>query len=103
MAAVVNSYVKQKTSILTAREKEYLILSSIGCTNYEIARVLTVSLSTVKKTFECIFLKLNAKNKTNAVTIAFAHKILSVEIISAVLAMYFSKLKENNINQNLLL
>ncbi len=64
-------------SILTIREKEYLSLVAMGFKNHEIAKILFVSHSTVKKELESIFTKLCARNRANAVTIAFLHKILT--------------------------
>jgi len=68
--------------VLTRREIEYLKLAATGHKNKEIALILTVSISTVKKTFENIFRKFNAKDRTHAVTIAFVHKILTPEILN---------------------
>jgi len=77
--------------ILTKREIEYLTLAATGHKNKEIALILTVTLSTVKKMFESIFKKFNAKDRTHAVTIAFIHKILTDEIISEVWNKYSRK------------
>lgn len=78
-------------SILTKREIEYLTLAATGHKNREIAGILAVTLSTVKKTFENIFRKLNAKDRTHAVTVAFIHKILTPEIINEITNKYVRK------------
>lgn len=68
-------------SILTNREIEYLALVALGYKNNIVAKSLSVSQSTVKKTLEKIFKKLNAKDRTNAVAIAFTHNFLSNEML----------------------
>lgn len=55
---------------LTAREVEILKLIAIGYENKEIAKVLYVSIHTVKAHIERIFRTLNAKNRANCVYIA---------------------------------
>ena len=62
---------------LTAREIEYISLAAIGFKNIEIADILSVTNSTVKKTLETVFSKLQARNRTNAVTVAFVHEIIT--------------------------
>lgn len=78
-------------SILTKREIEYLTLAATGHKNREIAGILTVTVSTVKKTFEVIFRKFKAKDRTHAVTIAFIHEIITTEIIEEVTKKYARK------------
>ena len=51
---------------LTAREVEVLRLVSRGCTNRQIARELTLSLSTVKSHVEHIIAKLDVSDRTQA-------------------------------------
>ena len=75
--------------ILTQREIEYLSLAALGCKNKEIATKLIVSCSTVKKTFETVFRKLQARNKTNAVTKAFLLGILTPRILTNVQDRYY--------------
>ena len=72
----------QKKCILTNREIEYLALASLGYKNIEIAGILSVSLGAVKKTLEVIYQKIHAKDRTNAVTIAFLHDIINIEILN---------------------
>ena len=87
---------KNKTSIiilnnqrrLTNRETEYLSLAAMGFKNREIANILFVSISTVKKAFEIIFRKLSAKDRAHAVTIAFIHKLLNAHILTNVSEKY---------------
>ena len=66
---------------LTGREVEYLSLSTMGFKNREIAEILCVTDSTVKKAFEKIYSKLNAKNNSSAVGIGYAKEILSNNVI----------------------
>lgn len=54
-------------NILTPREIEYLALAALGFKNLQIAEILVVTQSTVKKMLESIFSKLNAKDRTHAV------------------------------------
>ena len=68
-------------SILTDRELEYLSMVALGYKNNAIAKRLFVTNSTVKKTLENIYKKLNAKDRANAIAIAFSHKILSPELL----------------------
>lgn len=83
---------KEKVSlnnkILTCREVEYLALAALGYHNYQIAQILYVSFSTVRKTLEKIFFKLHAMDRANAVAIAFVHRILSAEILTQVIRYY---------------
>ncbi len=68
-------------NILTNRELEYLSMVALGYKNNVIAKCLFVTNSTVKKTLENIYRKLNAKDRANAIAVAFSHKILSAEVI----------------------
>ncbi len=74
--------------VLTDREIEYLSLASLGFKNKEIAQILSVSIGAVKKTLEIIFQKVHAKDRTNAVTIAFLHDIINIEILSFIAKKY---------------
>ena len=69
-------------NILTNREMEYLCLVALGYHNNIIAKNLFVTRNTVKKTLEKIFKKLNAKDRANAVAIAFTHKFITQQYIS---------------------
>lgn len=71
-----------RQNFLTIREIEFLSLAALGCKNKDIAKILFVSKSTVKKTFENVFRDLNAKNKANAVAIAFVLGIIDSKSIS---------------------
>lgn len=73
-------------SVLTPREVEYLALVALGYKNNEIAKILYVSYSTVKKTLELIFGKLNAKNRAHAVAILFMTGILTSNQIKKIKA-----------------
>lgn len=74
--------------ILTEREIEYLSLAALGCKNYIIADLLIVTTSTVKKTLKKIYEKLCAKDRANAVAIAFAHGIFDTKILSDIAKLY---------------
>lgn len=69
-------------NILTNREMEYLCLVALGYHNCIIAKNLFVTRNTVKKTLEKIFKKLNAKDRANAVAIAFTHNFITQQVIS---------------------
>ena len=66
---------------LSCRETEYLSLAALGYKNKETAGILCVSYFTVKKTFESIFKKLSAKDRANAVAIAFIFGILTADTL----------------------
>ena len=68
--------------ILTNREIEFLCLVSLGYKNNIIANNLFVAKSTVKKTLENIFKKLKARDRANAVAIAFMHNLITAEILT---------------------
>jgi LuxR family maltose regulon positive regulatory protein len=61
---------------LSERELEVLRLIADGASNREIADQLVVSLGTVKKHLNNIFLKLDAHSRSQAVAIAQQHRIL---------------------------
>ena len=63
-----NIGIENKHNSLTNRELEYLSLVALGYMNKKIAEKLIVTLSTVKKTLENIFRKLNANDRANAET-----------------------------------
>ena len=77
----LNNQSKDKI-VLTTREIDYLSLVALGYHNDIIAKILFVSTSTVKKTLENIFKKLNAKDRANAVAIAFVHNLISLQSLS---------------------
>jgi len=62
---------------LTGREREVLTLLAAGLTNVEIARRLTVSVSTVKYHLRGICSKLGAANRAEAVALALENKLIS--------------------------
>ena len=90
-----NTKAKKTHCIITEREKDYLILTALGYKNPQIAEVLNVSYYTVKKTLEIVFSKLQAVDRTSAVTIAFLHKIIDVKEITT-----FAK--EHNVNNSII-
>lgn len=79
-----NENINKTTRNLTQREIEYLALVALGLSNNKIAEKLFVTTSTVKKTLENIFRKLNAHDRANAVALAFSYEFLNAKIISDV-------------------
>ena len=61
---------------LTEREREVLALLATGLTNVEVARRLTVSVSTVKYHLRGIYSKLGAANRAEAVALALENKLI---------------------------
>lgn len=78
----------KENNVLTSREIEYLSLIALGFKNKMIADTLFVSKSTVKKTIENIFEDLNARDRANAVAIAFVHKIITPESLIQIMKKY---------------
>ena len=56
--------------LLEKDEKEMLLLVEKGCSNHEISAIMHFSASAVKYYLSRIYLKLNAKNRTQAIVIA---------------------------------
>ena len=75
-------------NILTPREIEYLALAALGFKNLQIAEILVVTQSTVKKMLESIFSKLNSKERTHAVTICYLHELLSGSYLNEIISKY---------------
>ena len=95
MQNIVVKYTKSDSSkmnnnknLLTQRKIEHIVLAALGFTNNEIAKTLFISKSTVKKTFEDIFKKLNAKDRTNLVHKAWINGILSNKIGQEIINKY---------------
>lgn len=70
---------ENEDKILSKRELEILILVAAGFENLHIAKVFKVTLSTVKKQLEKIFIKLKARNRANAVFIGQCQGLISVK------------------------
>jgi two-component system, NarL family, nitrate/nitrite response regulator NarL len=60
-------YPKDKILSLTAREKEVMSLIVTGLLNKEIADTLGIRIQTVCNTLHIIYIKLNVKNRVEAV------------------------------------
>ena len=73
---------------LTNREKECLAFIALGYTNHATAKHLCVSFATVKKTHENIFRKLRAKDRANAVAIAFVHDFIDNTTFTSICEKY---------------
>ena len=58
---------ENEEKILSRRELEILILVAAGFENLQIAKVFKVTLSTVKKQLEKIFVKLKAKSEAETI------------------------------------
>jgi DNA-binding NarL/FixJ family response regulator len=67
---------KAKTGLLTAREKEVLLLISSGLSNQEIADKLFLSKMTVDKHRENILLKTQTKNTADLIMFAIKNKLI---------------------------
>ena len=74
--------------VLTQRKIEHIVLAASGFTNQEIAQILFISKSTVKKTFEDIFKKLNVRDRANLVHKAWALGLLDSNIEKQILIRY---------------
>ncbi len=75
--------VENKT--LSRRELEVLLLVAGGFENSEIAEIFEVQLTTVKKQLERIYKKLKAKNRANAVFMAYFDGLIVARDYSAVM------------------
>jgi len=63
-------------SDLTEREREVLELLMAGLSNEQIAKRLSISITTVKFHVGGILSKLGVSSRTQAITLAWEHKIL---------------------------
>lgn len=83
---------EQPDTVLTQREREVLALVGRGLTNQEIAEQLFTSTSTVKLCLHRACLKMNARNRAQAVILAMkrgllgAHELYSLEELAELLA-----------------
>lgn len=74
--------------LLTKRQLECLILTAFGFKNIEIANILIVSESTIKKTLDQIFKRLKTNNRTSAATLGFVYGILTTEILNEIFVRF---------------
>lgn len=74
-----NTILEKENQILSKRELEVLLLLAAGFENRQIAKIFYVTLSTIKKQLEKIYQKLNAKNRANAIFIAYSLGIISMK------------------------
>lgn len=73
----------KKGDCLTDREREILLIARNGLSNKAIAEKLFISIGTVKKHFENIFFKLEARNKIEALNSMDSSKNTSKDVLSA--------------------
>ena len=76
----------------TYRRIEYIALASMGFTNKKIAEILNVEETTVKKTFEELFVILSAVDRTSMVDNARELKVFDDEIKHRIADKYDIKL-----------
>ncbi len=74
--AILSSTTMTRHQLLSKREQEVLRFVAAGFSNREIAARLVVAPVTVKKHLEHIFIKLDVHNRTSAIAIARALKII---------------------------
>ncbi len=66
------------TAKLTNRERQVLSLSAAGCANINIAQNLKITEHTVNRYFKTIFSKLNANNRSHAISIGHAMGLIDI-------------------------
>ena len=76
---------KSENKTLSRRELEVMLLVAGGFENSEIAKIFEVKLTTVKQQLERIYLKLQAKNRANAVFKAYFDGLITARDYSAVM------------------
>ena len=64
---------------LSKRENEILALLKDGLSNPEIAENLNLSIKTIENHIRNIFIKLGAKNRTEAVVLAVKHMLIEID------------------------
>ena len=70
--------VNKSDNVLTVREMAVLKLMAMGYTNPEIAREMTVSLSTIKAHVSKIYEKLSASNRVEAILTAIKTNLVNI-------------------------
>jgi DNA-binding NarL/FixJ family response regulator len=71
-----NFFVSSKP--LSKRENEIILLIKEGLSNPQIATKLDLSIKTIENHTRNIFIKLGAKNRTEAVVIAVKNKVIDI-------------------------
>lgn len=72
---------------LSLREMEVLNYAAMGKSNKQIAQIIGLSESTIKNHFSSTLRKLNANDRTHAVTLAMCNGWLNVKILSKMLVI----------------
>lgn len=72
--------------VLSRGEARVLVFSASGFSRDETARLLNLGPETVKTQRQSVLRKLQARNTTHAVALAFAHGHLTAEILARVIA-----------------
>ncbi|MEW2633566.1 LuxR C-terminal-related transcriptional regulator [Streptomyces sp. NPDC048389] len=70
---------REALALLTARERQILVLISQGNSNRRVAKALGISEKTVKNHLSAIFLKVGASDRTQAVVMGIRSGIVSID------------------------
>jgi len=76
--ARITTDISSRKSSVTTREKDVLNLIAQGCTTYEIARTLFVSIDTVKSHKRNLFHKLGTRNGAMTVMRAIQYELIPI-------------------------
>ncbi|MEV6197407.1 response regulator transcription factor [Streptomyces sp. NPDC051920] len=69
---------RQALAVLTARERQILVLISQGNSNRRVAKALGISEKTVKNHLSAVFMKVGASDRTQAVVMGIRSGIVSI-------------------------
>ncbi len=71
---------------LTDRERDVLALIIAGCTNRQIAAILHIAETTVKRYINKLLDKFDALNRTQLAALALTNGVISIDLVGSVLA-----------------
>ena len=71
---------------LTTRERDVLALIIAGCTNRQIAGILEIAETTVKRYINKLLDKFDALNRTQLAALALADGVISIDLVGSVMA-----------------